>query len=98
MIGYMGTQQKRQLEGLEELAQFTAREIGAFKANMYPYLLEEVHQTLAKASLACDWLNQDLAHLDGLPNQSQLSSFIASLEQNKSQVCGDSCSQVHRCI
>lgn len=85
MIGYMGAQQKKQLEGLEELAQFTSREIGTFKADIYPLLLEEVHQTLAKASLAFDWLNCDVANLDA-PVQSQLVPFIASLEQNRSQV------------
>lgn len=88
MIGYMGAQQKKQLEGLEEVALFTAREMGTFKSNIYPILLEEVHQTLAKASLACSWLNDDLANLDGLPNQSQLTPIVATLQQNISQVCG----------
>ena len=87
MIGYMGAQQRKQLEGLDEVALFTSREIGTFKADMYPILLEEVHQAFAKATLACSWLSEDLTNLDGLPNQSQLSSYVALLEQNISQVC-----------
>lgn len=86
MIGYMGAQQKKQLEGLEELALFTSREIGTFKANIYPLLFEEVHQALAKAGLALDWLNEDVSNLDGLPTQSQIVPLLESLEQNRSQV------------
>lgn len=86
MIGYMAAQQKKQLEGLEELSQFTSREIGTFKANVYPLLLEEVHQTSAKVSLALHWLSDDVKFLDGLPSQSQLASLIDSLEQSRSHV------------
>lgn len=90
MIGYMGAQQKKQLEGLEELALFTSKEVGTFKASMHPLLLEQVHQALAKAGLAVDWLNEDVSNLDGLPSQSQLVPLLESLGQNKSQV-GEQC-------
>lgn len=90
MIGYMGAQQKKQLEGLEELALFTAREMGMFKANIYPSLLEQVHQTLAQTSLALNWLNEDVANFDGLSNQAQFTSLVSSLDHHKSQVSDDS--------
>ena len=86
MIGYMGSQQRKQLEGLEELVQFTSRETGSFMTDVYPYLLEQVHQNLAKAALALTWLNEDLTIFNGTSNQSRLSSFIASIEDKRSQV------------
>lgn len=86
MIGYMGSQQRKQLEGLEELVQFTSRETGLFMTNVYPYLLEQVHQNLARAALALTWLNEDMTIFKGTPNQSQLTSFIDSIESKRSQV------------
>lgn len=86
MIGYMGSQQRKQLEGLEELVQFTSRETGLFMTSVYPYLQEQVHQNLARAALALTWLNEDMTVLNGTPNQSQLNSFIGSIEDKRSQV------------
>lgn len=86
MIGYMGAQQKKQLEGLEELAQFTSRETELFLSNFYPYLLEQVHQNLAKAALASTWLSEDLAVIHNDQDKCRLSSLAASLESNKTQV------------
>lgn len=87
MIGYMGSQQKKQLEGLEELAQFTLRETEIFMSNTYPFLLEQVHQNLAKATLASQWLNEDVAVLSNSQYQSKLTPLCSALEANKVQVC-----------
>ena len=86
MIGYMGLQQKKQLEGLEELAQFTSREMEMFMSNTYPFLLEQVHQNLARTTLALQWLNEDVAVLSTGHNGSKIASLCSSLETNKVQV------------
>lgn len=84
MIGYMGSQQKKQLEGLEELATFTSREMRMFMTNIYPCLLEQLHQTVAKASLALEWVKEDAVVFD---NAQELSSLLSSIENISSQVC-----------
>ncbi len=84
MIGYMGSQQKKQLDGLEELAMFTSREMKLFLTNIHPFLLEQVHQTVAKASLALKWLYEDVAILDGCQ---EISSLCTSIEAIFTQVC-----------
>ena len=84
MIGYMGSQQRKQLEGLEELAMFTSREMGLFMTNVHPFLLEQLHQTVAKASLALKWLNEDVAIFD---STQEISSLYASIESISAQVC-----------
>lgn len=63
MIGYMGSQQRKQLEGLEEVVEFTSREVELFSSGVYPSLLGEVYQALAKLSLASQWLNEDILSL-----------------------------------
>lgn len=85
MIGYLGSQQKKQLEGLEELAQFTLRELGMFKSNIYPRLLEQVHQTVAKASLASKWLDDDIAIFHN-QDSSKLTSLRTTIDGYKTQV------------
>ena len=84
MIGYMGAQQKKQLDGLEELAMFTEREMRLFMTNIHPFLLEQLHQTVAKASLALKWLNEDVAIFDG---SQEISSLSTSIESISVQVC-----------
>ena len=84
MIGYMGSQQKKQIEGLEELAVFTSREMKLFMANFHPYLLEQVHQHIAKASLAVKWLEEDVPILD---SGHELSSPCGSIRSMSAQVC-----------
>ena len=91
MIGYMGLQQRKQLEGLEELALFTSRETELFMCNSYPFLLEQVHQNLAKASLALQWLNEDAAVVSNTQYQSQIGPLCSGLEANKAQVCMYAC-------
>ena len=85
MIGNMGSQQRKQLEGLEELVQFTSAQIQIFETEMYSTLLQHAYQALAKASLASQWLNEDIATLG--KDQTQLSSIVASLQTNENQVC-----------
>ena len=83
MIGYMGSQQKKQLEGLEELAVFTSREMRIFSSNFHPFLLEQAHQNVAKASLALKWLNEDAAILDSCQ---EITSLCTSIEGISIQV------------
>ena len=86
MISYMGLQQRKQMEGLEEVARFTSAELGLFVSDVYPSLLEQVHQALAKVILASQWLSEDMTTLGDNINQSQLPSLFASIESNKSKV------------
>lgn len=86
MIGYMGAQQRKQLEGLEELSIFTSREVQTFKTSLLPYLVKEVHQTIAKAALALDWLSLDVPFFEGTSNHNQIVQLLASVEQNRSKV------------
>lgn len=95
MISYMGSQQKKQLEGLEELAQFTSREVEMFMSNSYPFLLEQVHQNLAKATLASQWLNEDMAVLNNTQVHSQIISLSESLKNIIVQVC---CVMAHQLL
>lgn len=90
MIGYMGSQQKKQLEGLEELAQFTSRETEIFMSETFPFLLEQVHQNLAKATLASQWLNEDVAIMSKGQNESKITSLCSALETSKVQVFNES--------
>ncbi len=55
MIYYMSSQQKAQLEGLEELSKFVSREVTLFSGHGYKQLTEMGYQALAKASLAMQW-------------------------------------------
>ena len=86
MIGYMGSQQRKQLEGLEELAAFTSKESELFTSSTYPFLLEHVHQSLAKATLASQWLNEDVTVTGNAQYQDRVISLLSALESNKVQV------------
>ena len=85
MIGYMGSQQRKQLEGLEEVVEFTSREVELFSSGVYPSLLGEVYQALAKLSLASQWLNEDLLSL-GSQEHGQLSALTATMTATVSKV------------
>lgn len=85
MIGYMGSQQKLQLEGLEQVARFASAEYKAFMSDLYPCLLEQIHQAVAKASLASQWLSDDLAQSN--TQHGQLTSLLSSLDSTRVQVC-----------
>lgn len=84
MIGYMGSQQRKQLEGLEELAMFTSRELKLFMDDSHPVLLEQVHQNVAKAALALKWLNEDISILN---NSQEMLMFRTSILNISIEVC-----------
>ncbi len=89
MISYMGLQQRKQIEGLEEIAQFTSAEVGLFVSDVYPSLLEQVYQALAKVTLASEWLSEDMTTLGDNTDQSQLASLFSSLENNKINIMNE---------
>lgn len=86
MIGCMGAQLKKQVEGLEELTLFTYKESSSFRSTVYPSLLEQAHQALAKVSLAVQWLGEDLAFFSTGVDQTTLRSILLLLEENKIKV------------
>ena len=87
MISNMGAQLKRQLEGLEELSLFTNKETSSFQRTVYPSLLEQAQQALAKVSMATHWLREDLSLLGSGQNQSALQATLALLQEDRLRVC-----------
>ena len=58
MLECLRVQLQTQLEGLEKLGQFTMQQRGLSLENFQ--LIEEVHQTLARVSLAGAWLREEV--------------------------------------
>ena len=85
MIDCLKLQLKTQMEGLEKVSQFTIQEIGLSKE--YFQLSKDSHQTLARVSLAVDWLQKDLAIFMGeVSGQSKLSQLLQQLLEKKIEV------------
>ena len=86
MIKSMQTQQKRQLEGLDEFSQFCSRESSLCSKNIYRQFTELGYQAIAKAAMAAQWLQEDLKSLSAKASRSQLNNFLMSVNQQREKV------------
>ena len=86
MIKLMQSQQKRQLEGLEEFSLFCSREIAQFTANVCRQFSEQGYQAMAKAGLAAQWLQEDINSLSSNAQRSQLQVLLNTIAQHRDQV------------
>ena len=86
MIKLMQSQQKRQLEGLEEFSQFCSREITQITSNVYRQFSEQGYQAIAKAALAVQWLQEDINSLSTNTQRSQLQVLLDTITQHRDQV------------
>ena len=86
MIKLMQSQQKRQLEGLDEFSIFCSREISQFTSNVYHQFSEQGYQAMAKAALAVQWLQEDLNSLSSNAQRSQLQVLLSTISQHRDQV------------
>lgn len=90
MIKLMQSQQKKQLEGIEEFRQFCARESSNCSKNVYRQFMDLGHQALAKAAMAAQWLQDDLNSLSSKASKSQLTTLLSAVNQRREMV-----SQLH---
>lgn len=86
MVKLMQSQQRRQLEGLDEFNQFCSKEVALFTANVYRQFTEVGHQAKAKAALASQWLQEDLRSLSGKAQRSQLPALYSAVSQHRERV------------
>ena len=87
MLSAVGSQMRKQVQGLEELAGFSERESRQFNSTVYPSLVEQSHQTGAKLSLASQWLNSDVAFFRAKNSDtSDLVKLLALIQVQQSQV------------
>ena len=86
MVKLMQSQQRRQLEGLEEFHQFCSREVASFTANVFRQFAEVGHQAVAKAALASQWLQDDLRSLAGKAQRSQLPALFNAVSRHRERV------------
>ena len=86
MIKLMQSQQKRQLEGLEEFSLFCSREVSLFTANVCRQFSEQGYQAMAKAALAVQWLQEDINSLSSNTSRSQLQVLLDTITQHRDQV------------
>ena len=86
MIKLMQSQQKRQLEGLDEFNLFCSRERAQFTSNVCRQFSEQGYQAMARAALAVQWLQEDINSLSGNAQRSQLQVLLENITQHRDQV------------
>ena len=87
MLSVLGVQFRKQQEGLEELACFSEQELGVFRTTVYPSLMEQAHQSLAKLTLAAQWLETDMAFFHSKnADTAALMNLLSVLQGHQSQV------------
>ena len=86
MIKLMQSQQKRQLEGLDEFSLFCSRERAQFTSNVCRQFSEQGYQAMARAALAVQWLQEDINSLSGKAQRSQLQVLLENITQHRDQV------------
>jgi hypothetical protein len=86
MIKLMQSQQRRQLEGLDEFSLFCSREISRFTSNVGRQFTEQGYQAMAKAALAVQWLQEDINSLSSNAQRSQLQVLLETITRHREQV------------
>ena len=82
----MQSQQRRQLEGLNEFSLFCSREISRFTSNIGRQFTEQGYQAMAKATLASQWLQEDINSLSSNTQRSQLQVLLGNVNMLRDQV------------
>ena len=89
MVGVLGTQLRKQLEGVQELSSFSDRESGVFRSTVYPSLMEQTHTAKAKLALASQWIQSDIASFNPQSaDVAALNTLLATMQGHHTQVRG----------
>ena len=86
MIKLMQSQQRRQLEGLDEFSLFCSREISRFTSNVGRQFIEQGYIAIGKAAFASQWLQKDVNFLSNNTQRSQLQVLLENITKYKDQV------------